>query len=57
MNGKLYRGRTGSAGEVYHLNIDWSRWAEAIDDSRHFESYVSGMGIAPRGPKASLPIN
>ncbi len=24
VDGKLYRGRTGSAGEVYHMNIDWS---------------------------------
>jgi len=54
MNGKLYRGRTGSAGEVYHMNIDWPRWAEDFGDSGHFESYVSGMGIAAEGRK-SLP--
>ena len=54
VNGKLYRGRTGSAGEVYHMNIDWPRWAEDFGDSGHFESYVSGMGIAAEGRK-SLP--
>jgi glucokinase len=55
VNGKLYRGRTGSAGEVYHMNIDWPRWAEDFGDSGHFESYVSGMGIAAEGRKALPP--
>jgi glucokinase len=55
VNGKLYRGRTGSAGEVYRMNIDWPRWAEDFGDSGHFESYVSGMGIAAEGRKALPP--
>jgi len=55
VNGKLYRGRTGSAGEVYHMNIDWQRWAEDFGDSGHFESYVSGIGIAAEGRKALPP--
>jgi glucokinase len=55
VNGKLYRGRTGSAGEVYHMNIEWPRWAEDFGDSGHFESYVSGMGIAAEGRKALPP--
>jgi len=55
VNGKLYRGRTGSAGEVYHMNIDWPRWADDFGDSGHFESYVSGMGIAAEGKKALPP--
>jgi len=56
VDGKLYRGRTGSAGEVYRMNIDWPRWAENFGDSGHFESYVSGMGIAAEGRKAlSVP--
>jgi glucokinase len=55
VDGKLYRGRTGSAGEVYHMNIDWPRWAEDFGDSGHFESYVSGMGIASEGRKALPP--
>jgi len=55
VDGKLYRGRTGSAGEVYHMNIDWPRWAEDFGDSGHFESYVSGMGIAAEGRKALPP--
>jgi len=52
VNGKLYRGRTGSAGEVYRMNLEWPRWAENFGDSGHFESYVSGMGIAAEGHKA-----
>jgi glucokinase len=55
VNGKLYRGRTGSAGEVYRMNIDWQRWAEDFGDSGHFESFVSGMGIAAEGRKALPP--
>jgi len=55
VDGKLYRGRTGSAGEVYRMNIDWPRWAENYGDSGHFESYVSGIGIAAEGRKA-LPV-
>ena len=55
VNGKLYRGRTGSAGEVYHMNIDWPRWADDFGDSGHFESYVSGMGIAAEGRKVLPP--
>ena len=52
VDGKLYRGRTGSAGEVYRMNIDWPHWAENFGDSGHFESYVSGIGIATEGRKA-----
>ena len=55
VDGKLCRGRTGSAGEVYHMNIDWPRWAEDFGDSGHFESYVSGIGIAAEGRKAIPP--
>jgi glucokinase len=55
VNGKLYRGRTGSAGEVYRMNIDWPRWAEDFGDSGHFENSVSGKGIAAEGRKALHP--
>jgi len=56
VEGKLYRGHTGSAGEVYHMVLDWPRWADNFGDSGHFESYVSGMGIAAEGRKA-LPAS
>ena len=52
VDGKLCRGRTGSAGEVYHMVLDWPRWADNFGDSGHFETYVSGMGIAAEGRKA-----
>jgi len=52
VDGKLYRGRTGSAGEVYRMNIDWPRWADNFGDSGHFESYVSGIGIVAEARKA-----
>ena len=55
VDGKLCRGRTGAAGEVYHMNIDWQRWADDFGDSGHFESYVSGIGIATEGRKVLPP--
>lgn len=52
VEGKLYVGRTGAAGELYRMNIDWPRWGEDFEDTGHFESYVSGLGIAAEGHKA-----
>jgi glucokinase len=52
VDGKLYRGRTGSAGEVFRMNIEWQRWAEDFPDTGYFENYVSGLGIAAEGRKA-----
>ena len=57
VEGRLYRGRTGSAGEVYRMNIDWPRWADDFGDSGHFESFVSGIGIAAEGRKALQPAS
>jgi glucokinase len=52
VGGKLYRGRTGSAGEIFRMNLDWQRWAEDFGDTGYFESYVSGMGVSAEGRKA-----
>jgi len=52
VNGKLYVGRTGAAGELYRMNVEWPRWDEDFGDTGHFESYVSGLGIAAEGHKA-----
>jgi glucokinase len=52
VDGKLYRGRTGSAGEIFRMNIEWPRWNEEFPDTGYFESYVSGLGIAAEGRKA-----
>ena len=55
VDGKLYRGHSGWAGELFRMNIDWPKWSEDFGDTGHFESYVSGMGIAAEGRKA-LPM-
>jgi glucokinase len=55
VDGKLYRGRTGWAGELFRMNIEWQRWEEDFGDSGYLESYVSGMGIAAEGRKLIGP--
>ena len=52
VDGKLYHGRTGSAGELFRMNIEWQRWEEEFPDTGYLESYVSGLGIAAEGRKA-----
>lgn len=51
---KLYRGRTGSAGEIYLMNVDWRRWNEDFAETGHVESYASGVGIAEQARQAGL---
>ncbi len=50
-NGKICRGRSGCAGEIYKLNVDWKRWDDDFGDSGHFESHVSGIALATEGRK------
>ncbi len=52
VNGRISRGRSGSAGEIFRMNLDWTRWTEEFPDTGHFETYVSGMGLAAQGRKA-----
>ncbi|MFB3921103.1 MAG: ROK family protein [Terriglobia bacterium] len=52
INGKLYAGRTGWAGELFRMNVEWQRWNEEFPDTGYFESYVAGLGIAAEGRKA-----
>jgi glucokinase len=52
IDGQLYRGRTGSAGEIFRMNIEWQRWTEEFPETGYFENYVSGLGIAAEGHKA-----
>ncbi len=54
IDGKLYRGFAGAAGEIYLMNLDWSRWAEDFRDTGYFEKYASGRGIAEEG-RRQLP--
>ena len=49
VDGRLVRGRTGSAGELFRLNVEWPRWDEDFGDVGYFESHVSGLGIAREG--------
>ena len=51
VDGRLVRGRTGSAGELFRLNVEWPRWDEDFGDIGYFETHVSGMGIAREGRK------
>lgn len=52
VNGRICRGRSGSAGEIFRMNVDWTRWDEEFPDTGYFETYVSGMGLASEGRKA-----
>ena len=54
-NGTLHRGRTGNAGELFRLNLEWPRWDEDFGDLGYFESQVSGLGIAAAGRKMLGP--
>ncbi len=54
-DGKLYRGRSGWAGELFRMNVEWPRWEEDFGEVGYFESHVSGMGIAAEGRKALGP--
>jgi glucokinase len=49
VDGRLVRGRTGSAGELFRLNVEWPRWDEDFGDIGYFETHVSGLGIAREG--------
>ena len=55
-NGALHRGRTGNAGELFRLNLEWPRWDEDFGDLGYFESQVSGLGIAAAGRKLLGPL-
>jgi glucokinase len=51
MNGGICRGYTGSAGEIFRMNVDWTRWEEDFSGTGQLETYASGMGIAAEGRK------
>jgi glucokinase len=52
VDGRLCHGRTGNAGELYRLNVDWRRWADDFGDTGYFEAQVAGLGIASAGRRA-----
>jgi glucokinase len=49
VNGRLYAGRRGAAGELHRMNVEWPRWSEDFGGTGYFESYASGQGIAALG--------
>jgi glucokinase len=49
VNGRLFVGRRGAAGEMHRMNVEWRRWNEEFGDTGFFESYASGLGIAALG--------
>lgn len=51
VNGKICRGRSGCAGEIYKLSVDWKRWNDDFGDSGQFERHVAGVGLATEGRK------
>jgi len=55
VNGQLYVGRTGAAGELQFLHVEWPRWNEDFGDTGYFESHASGQGIATLGRKLMDP--
>ncbi|HEX5411006.1 MAG TPA: ROK family protein [Terriglobia bacterium] len=55
VNGQLYAGRTGAAGELQFLHVEWPRWKEDFGVTGYFESYASGQGIATLGRKLMKP--
>jgi len=57
VNGSICRGRSGCAGEIFRMNVDWRRWNEDFPDSGHLETYVSGMGLAAEGRKVLTENN
>jgi glucokinase len=57
MNGSICRGSSGSAGEVFRMNVDWTRWEEDFPDTGHLETYASGLGIAAEGRKVLSTAN
>jgi len=51
LDGQLRRGHAGFAGELFRMNLDWSRWEEEFPDSGYLEAHVSGVGLANEGRK------
>ena len=51
LDGQLRRGHNGFAGELFRMNLEWSRWQEEFPDSGYLEAYVSGVGVASEGKK------
>ena len=49
VDGRICRGRSGFAGELFRMNLEWSRWSEEFPDTGYLEAHVAGRGIAIAG--------
>ena len=51
VNGQICRGRSGFAGELFRMNLEWPRWQEDFPDTGYLEVHVSGVALATEGRK------
>lgn len=51
VDGRIRRGRSGFAGELYRMNLDWTRWNDDFPDTGYLEAQVSGVALATEGRK------
>jgi glucokinase len=49
VDGRICRGRNGFAGELFRMNLEWSRWNEDFPDTGYLEAHVAGRGLAAEG--------
>jgi glucokinase len=49
VDGRICRGRGGFAGELFRMNLDWTRWNEDFPDTGYLEAQVSGVALATEG--------
>ncbi|HST09019.1 MAG TPA: ROK family protein, partial [Terriglobales bacterium] len=51
VDGRIRRGRSGFAGELYRMNLDGTRWNDDFPDTGYLEAQVSGVALAAEGRK------
>lgn len=51
IDGRVRRGHSGFAGELFRMNVDWTRWNDDFTDSGYLEAQVSGVALASEGRK------
>jgi glucokinase len=51
VDGRICRGRSGFAGELFRMNLDWTRWNDDFPDTGYLEAHVSGRALATEGRK------
>jgi glucokinase len=51
VNGRIGRGQGGFGGELFRMNLDWTRWNDDFPDTGYLEAQVSGVALAREGRK------